>query len=100
VIDRRAFIGSFALGTLVVPRVASAQPARKIARIGLLGFSVPVADMSGPEPRSAGIKAFLRGLRELGRVYGQDFVTEARGVKAIQRCGLSKRQSWFVSKWR
>ena len=79
VMDRRAFIGNLALGTLVVPRVASAQPARKVARIGLLGFSVPIADMSGPEPRAAGINVFLRGLRELGRVYGQDFVTEARG---------------------
>jgi putative ABC transport system substrate-binding protein len=77
--DRRAFIGSLALGALGVPPAASAQPARKIAWIGLLGFSVPVADMAGPEPRSAGVNAFLRGLRELGRVYGQDFVTEPRG---------------------
>jgi hypothetical protein len=28
--DRRAFIGSLALGTLAVPRAAPAQPARKV----------------------------------------------------------------------
>jgi putative ABC transport system substrate-binding protein len=76
--DRRAFIGSLALGTLAVPRVASAQPARKVARIGILVFDRTVADMSGPEPRALGTNALLRGLRELGRVYGRDFVTEPR----------------------
>ena len=35
-IDCRAFIGGLALGTLAVPRAASAQPARKFARIGIL----------------------------------------------------------------
>lgn len=34
----------------------------------------------GPEPRGApSIEAFLRRLRELGYVYGEHFVTEARG---------------------
>jgi len=77
--DRRAFIGSLALGTLAVPRAAPAQLAGKVARIGILTFSMPVADMSGPEPRNPAVNALLRGLRELGRVYGQDFVTEPRG---------------------
>ena len=36
--NRRAFIGSLALGTLVVPRVTPAQPARKVYRIGTLGL--------------------------------------------------------------
>jgi len=79
VIDRRAFIGSLALGTLVVPRVASAQPARKVARIGILLFDRPVSEMTGPETKSRGINALLSGLRELGYVYGRDFVTEPRG---------------------
>src|SRR4029077_7390133 len=58
---------------------AQAQPARKVARIGILNWSAPVADMSGPEPRSRGVNALLRRLHELGHVYGQDFVTEPRG---------------------
>ena len=76
--DRRAFIGSLALGTLTVPRVARAQPARNVYRIGILGLS-ETSDMVGPEPRNPTINAFLRGLRELGYVYGEHFVTEPRG---------------------
>ncbi len=37
------------------------------------------SDIVGPEPRSPFVNALLRGLRELGYVYGRDFVTEARG---------------------
>src|SRR4029453_19340202 len=32
-------------------------------------------------PRSPSAKAFLRGMRELGYVYGEHFVTEPRGVE-------------------
>jgi putative ABC transport system substrate-binding protein len=76
---RRTFMVLVSGGFLAAPLAAEAQQAAKIARIGILGFSVPVTEMSGPEPRSAGISALLRGLRELGRVYGRDFVTEPRG---------------------
>ena len=34
--DRRALIGSLVFGALKVPRAASAQPARKVFRIGIL----------------------------------------------------------------
>jgi hypothetical protein len=79
VIDRRAFIGgSLALGTFARPRATSGQPEPKVARIGILGFSGTAADMVGPEPTRPSVKAFLLGLRELGYVYGRDFVTEAR----------------------
>jgi hypothetical protein len=37
--DRRTFIGSLALATLVGPRAVSAQPARKLYRIGFLAGS-------------------------------------------------------------
>jgi putative ABC transport system substrate-binding protein len=78
VMDRRVFIGSVALGTLAVPRAARTQPARKVYRIGILGFG-QASDMAGPQPPSPAINAFLRGLRELGYVYGEHFVTEVRG---------------------
>ena len=78
--DRRAFIGSFALGTLAVSHTAFTQPARKVQRIGILSGSGKTSDLVGPEPRGApSIEAFLRRLRELGYVYGEHFVTEARG---------------------
>jgi len=76
--DRRAFIGSLALGTLAVPRAARAQPARKVYRIGILGSSATTSDLVGPQPQNPFFNALLRGLRELGYVYGEHFVTEAR----------------------
>ena len=77
--DRCAFIGSLTLGTLAVSRVALGQSARKVYRIGILGPTPTTSDMVGPQPRVPAVKALLRGLRELGYVYGEHFVTEPRG---------------------
>ena len=76
--NRRVFIGSLALGVVGVPCVSPAQSGRKVYRIGILSLR-PTSDLIGPEPRSPSIQALLRGLRELGYVYGAHFVTEARG---------------------
>ena len=76
--DRRTFIRSSALGAIAVTRAAPAQSLRKIYRVGILGPFVG-SDIVGPEPRSPFVSALLRGLRELGYVYGKDFVTEPRG---------------------
>ncbi len=46
-IDRRAFIGSLALGTLAMPRAAPAQRARKFARIGPVFSSCRRSDADG-----------------------------------------------------
>jgi putative ABC transport system substrate-binding protein len=75
--DRRAFISTVGLG-LAVPRVALAQPAARIYRIGYLGIRSPVSELAGSEPSEPLAAAFLRGLRELGYVYGEHFVTEVR----------------------
>jgi putative tryptophan/tyrosine transport system substrate-binding protein len=77
--DRRALLGSLALATLVLPRAAPAQPARKVARIGILRLE-RTADMVGPQALGPQVNMFLRGLRELGYVYGEHFVTEPRGA--------------------
>ena len=79
--SRRAFIGGATVGLLAVPHVILAQPARKVARIGMLGLTA-TAEMIGPHPKSRSAEAFLRGMRELGYVYGEHFVTEARGAEA------------------
>jgi len=78
--DRRAFIGSLALVTLVAPRVTHAQATRKVYRIGILGLG-RASSGTGPQPQAPEISAFLRGLRELGYVYGEQFVTERRGAE-------------------
>ena len=77
--DRRAFIGSLALGTLAAPRATHAQPARKVYRIGILRPTEMTSDLVGPQPRNSFVSALLRGLRELGYVYGEHLVTEPRG---------------------
>jgi putative tryptophan/tyrosine transport system substrate-binding protein len=42
---------------------------------------VGTSDLVGPEPRSPSTNAFVRGMRELGYVYGEHFVTEPRGAE-------------------
>jgi putative ABC transport system substrate-binding protein len=75
--DRRSFIGR--LAALSASRTAGAQPARKIARIGIISSGFTTAEMNGSNPDNATVAAFLRGMRELGYEYGRDFVTDARG---------------------
>jgi putative ABC transport system substrate-binding protein len=75
---RRALIS--AGGLWVAGRAAFGQPERKIYRIGILGTG-PSSDYVGPRPESPAAKALLRGLGELGYMYGQHFATEARGAE-------------------
>jgi putative ABC transport system substrate-binding protein len=78
-IDRRTLIASLALGTLAMARASYAQPARKVFKIRILAL-IETSDLVGPQPRSRVHNALLRGLRELGYVYGEHFVTEPRGA--------------------
>ena len=77
--DRRAFVGSLALAALASPRLVLAQSGRKMYRIGILSSRYSTAEIAGPHPREPHADALLGGLRELGYVYGQHFVTEPRG---------------------
>jgi ABC-type uncharacterized transport system substrate-binding protein len=77
-ISRRAFLSVMAGGLLAVPLAAKAQQAGKVARIGILSLGT-TSDQLGPEPRYPPTNALLRGLAALGYVYGEHFVTEARG---------------------
>ena len=67
-LDRRAFLG--ALGLLMAPSGAEAQPAR-VPRIGVLGSQ---ALGTGPDD------AFRDGLRQVGYVEGKNIVIEWRGT--------------------
>jgi len=75
---RREFIGAL-LTPLFWPNVLQAQQGRRLAHIGVLSVGSTTAEMTGPEPQSQYVKAFLGGIRELGYLYGRDFVTEPRG---------------------
>jgi putative ABC transport system substrate-binding protein len=78
--DRRKVIGSIGIAALAWPVSARAQPARKVARIGIISVGGPTSDMTGSLPRNRSVRAFLRGMAELGYAYGRDFVTEPRGT--------------------
>jgi putative ABC transport system substrate-binding protein len=75
--QRRTAVGAGALW--LVSRTGYAQPARKVYRVGIIGYRA-TAELAGPEPRSPQTAAFMRGMRERGYVYGEHFVTEARGA--------------------
>ncbi len=79
--ERRAFIHSLVLGILAAPHAALAQSTRKVYRIGILSYLYAASDYAGPDPKSPHTGALLRGLRELGYVYGEDFVTEPRSAE-------------------
>ena len=81
--DRREVIASISGVALTWTRLAGAQPARKVARIGMISIGGPSTDMTGPQPRNRNAGAFLRGMDELGYVYGRDFVTEPRGTDGM-----------------
>ena len=68
-----------AISLAIAPLTAESQQAAKVWRIGILSSIYATSDMVGPQPSSPGVNAFLRGLRELGYVYGEHFVTEPRG---------------------
>src|SRR4051794_31161055 len=77
--QRRALISGLALIHVGAVR---AQPRTTGYRIGILGLTdsdSAVADMAGPEPRNPYVNAFVLKFRQLGYVYGVDFVTEPRG---------------------
>jgi putative ABC transport system substrate-binding protein len=78
---RRTLISAVGGGLWVYSRGGYAQPARKIYRIGMLGVGAATAEMAGPNPAWPSTAALLGGLRELGYVYGESFVTEGRSAE-------------------
>ena len=76
---RRALIS--AGGLWLAPLASHAQPVRKAYRIGMLSVGANTAEMAGPTPTNPANAALLTGLRELGYVYGETFVTEPRSAE-------------------
>jgi putative tryptophan/tyrosine transport system substrate-binding protein len=79
--DRRRFLLTSLAGAIAAPLAAKAQPARKLHRVGVLSLSPTSAAMAGPDPQNPFVNAFVRGMRELGYIYGEHFVTEPRGAE-------------------
>ena len=74
--DRRQFLASMISASVAWPMAARAQAVRKVARIGVVSIGGPSGEMTGPLPSNRNVRASLRGMAELGYVYGREFVTE------------------------
>jgi len=72
---RVTLVVTFALGLLAAPLPADAQQPGKVYRIGFLRSG------SSPPTTSPAYMGFLKGMRELGYVEGQNLVIEYRGGK-------------------
>ncbi len=72
---RVTLVVTFALGLLAAPLPADAQQPGKVYRIGYLRSG------SSPPTTSPAYMGFLKGMRELGYVEGQNLVIEYRGGK-------------------
>jgi putative ABC transport system substrate-binding protein len=71
--DRRTFISTVTLGLLAAPLAAEAQAPGKIPRVAVFVPGSPSGDQFQQLRQ-----AFLKGLRELGRIEGQTVVIEMR----------------------
>jgi putative ABC transport system substrate-binding protein len=74
--QRRRLIG--AVGLWAAAHKGVAQPVRKVYRIGVVIAGLTAAEIAGPQTLSPSVNALLRGLRDLGYVYGEHFVIEPR----------------------
>jgi ABC-type uncharacterized transport system substrate-binding protein len=82
-INRRKLLVSIGMAAAAWPGTARTQSARKVMRIGVVVIGGTSDDMTGPLPRNRNVRMFLRGMAELGYVYGRDFITEPRGIENL-----------------
>ncbi|MGH7395348.1 MAG: ABC transporter substrate binding protein, partial [Candidatus Methylomirabilales bacterium] len=72
---------TLALGLLIAPLGAEAQPAGKVYRVGFVFTTAPVSEMIGPDPVHPLARSFVDGLRALGYVQGRNLVYEPRSAE-------------------
>ncbi len=81
-------------GLITAPWMAAAQPVSRRYRIGIIVGQLTAAEIAGSQTLSPGINALLRGLRDLGWTYGENFVTESRSSD-----GRSERFPALAGNW-
>ena len=89
---RREFITLLGGAAAAWPLAVRAQQVARVVRVGLILTTSPVAEMSGPDPLHPGVKTFVRTLRILGYVEGQNLVLERRSAE-----GRSERFNAIVA---
>jgi putative tryptophan/tyrosine transport system substrate-binding protein len=70
-VDRRRFLVTSLAGALAAPLAAEGQQARKVYRVGYVGYDAPGSDPSA-------ISALRQGLRDVGYFENQNIVIEYR----------------------
>ena len=75
--DRRMFIGTAAVGALMLSSRANAQRGEKLPRIAFVVNNIPAAEMTA----NRFDRAFVQGLRDLGLVEGRNIVIERRSAE-------------------
>lgn len=68
------------ISLLAAPLAAQAQPPR-VHRVAIVVTSSPVSELAGPDPSNPSVRAFVRQLRALGYVQGQNLVLELRSAE-------------------
>ena len=79
--NRRAFIGKTTAVVLVLSSRASAQQAKKLPRVAVVFFGVPMAELTGADPASPLARTFVHALRDLGLVEGRNIIIERRSAE-------------------
>src|SRR5205823_1997624 len=94
--DRRTFMSAVAGGLLATVLSAPArgeQAAKALRRIVLVFIGVPGADMNSAEPVNPIARAFVHGLRDLGRVEGRNVIIERRSAEVrVERIPVLMRE--------
>ena len=75
------WVGGAAIGFAMAPLGAKAQASRRVVRVGIAAATAPVSELVGPEPANPAMRAFVRGLRALGYVEGQNLILERRSAE-------------------
>jgi putative tryptophan/tyrosine transport system substrate-binding protein len=78
---RREFITLLGGAAAAWPHPAHAQQAIKVYRVGYFFSTAPLAVMAGFDPIDPVTRAFVRGLRALGYIEGENLVLERRSAE-------------------
>src|SRR5262245_9080906 len=73
---RREFIALVGGAMIARPPVAAAQSSGKVYRVAIFATGLLVSDIAGLDPINPPYRAFVRTMRELGYVEGQNLVVE------------------------
>jgi len=77
---RRLVLAGAAVGSVGWPATARLQPASRLPRVALVASFAPAQGM-GPDPVDVCVRAFVHGLRDLGRIDGRTIVIERQSIE-------------------